>query len=86
MVNQIARNFETMEPANAAEATADHLLGFWDPRMKAQIVAHFQQSGESFTPIAAQAVQLLYQHRVPIHQTQATLFNAVDEVGHSDAG
>jgi len=38
------------------------------------------------TAIAAQAVAHLRDHSKPTGQTPATQFNAVNEVGHSDAG
>ena len=86
MANQIARNFEALGPDHAVAATADHLVKFWDPRMKAQIVALAASDTESFEPITALAVAQL---RVGIEltpQTSATKFVAVDEAGLSDAG
>jgi formate dehydrogenase subunit delta len=38
MANQIARNFAVQGEAAAAEATAQHIRDFWDPRMKAEIL------------------------------------------------
>lgn len=55
MVNQIARNFATLGDRGAAEATADHLVKYWDPRMKATILAH----REGLAPVAAAAVAML---------------------------
>lgn len=55
MANQIARNFATMPDVDAAAATADHIVTFWDPRMRAGILA--DRSGLS--PVAAAAVALL---------------------------
>ena len=34
MAHQIARNLASLGEAQAAEALADHLRSFWDPRMK----------------------------------------------------
>jgi formate dehydrogenase subunit delta len=39
MANQIARNLAPQGEAQAIEATAQHLRDFWDPRMKAAILA-----------------------------------------------
>jgi len=55
MANQIARNFATRDDAVAARAVADHLLKYWDPRMKAGILAH----REGLLPVAAAAVAML---------------------------
>lgn len=39
MANQIARNFAIQGEAVAVEQTAQHIRDFWDPRMKAAILA-----------------------------------------------
>lgn len=39
MANQIARNLAAQGEAAAIEQTAQHLIAFWDPRMKAAILA-----------------------------------------------
>lgn len=85
MANQIARNLETMGEDKAIEAVADHLASFWDPRMKAQIIAIAQAGPERLSPRVAAAVAILADGP-PAHQTQATEFNAVHEAGRSDAG
>jgi len=82
MANQIARNLATLGEAEAAAATADHIAKFWDPRMKAKIFAN----PIGLEPIAAAAIAMLRAGIEPPPQTGATRFNAVDEVGHSDAG
>lgn len=86
MVNQIARNFATMGEEQAAVATADHLVSFWDPRMKAQILSCLEDGKTGLTSIAARAVAYLRDQNKPAGTTPATAFNMVDEVGHSDAG
>jgi formate dehydrogenase subunit delta len=62
MANQIAREFAAQGEAEAAEATANHLRLFWDPRMKAQILAG---GGEGLSPIAAAAVERLGPDPIP---------------------
>ena len=86
MANQIARNFATMDPARAADAVADHIASFWDPRMRAQIFELQEKGDERVGPVAAAAITILRQSGAPPHQTQATEFNSVSGVGHSDAG
>jgi len=39
MADQIAKNFAALGESEAIAATADHISKFWDPRMKAQILA-----------------------------------------------
>jgi formate dehydrogenase subunit delta len=55
MANQIARNFAARGDA-AAELTCQHIRDFWDPRMKAAILAG-DRSG--LDPIARTAVERL---------------------------
>jgi formate dehydrogenase subunit delta len=83
MADQIARNFVALGHDNAVAATADHLIKFWDPRMKAAIL---EDDPAALSPVARDAVQLLARGRKLAPQTHATEFNAVDEAGHSDAG
>ena len=77
MANQIARNFAAMGEGVAAQATADHIASFWDPRMKAAVLA----DGEGLSEIAAAAIDILRANAHPPHQTRAT-----EETGGSDAG
>jgi formate dehydrogenase subunit delta len=53
MANQIATNLATDDDPVAA--TADHIDKFWDPRMKAMILAN----REGLSEVAAQAVARL---------------------------
>ena len=45
MANQIAREFSSQRPREAADATWDHLWHFWDLRMRAMILAHLREGG-----------------------------------------
>jgi len=55
MANQIAINFAVMGEEKAAMATADHIIAFWDPRMKAQFVDRLVADPDRLEPIARQA-------------------------------
>ena len=83
MIDQIALNFAAIGQDNAVAATADHIVKFWDPRMKAALVA-----GETaaLSPIARGAVVMLGKGIEPPPQTRATVFNEAGEGGRSDAG
>lgn len=83
MANQIGTAFAAMKHDEAVLATADHIHQFWDPRMKAQI---FADDREELNPIAKDAINQLAAGQEPGSQTPATQFNAVNEVGHADAG
>ena len=54
MANQIARNLAFEKDPVAA--TLDHIVAFWDPRMKQQIVA---EDNLPLTPVAAEAISRL---------------------------
>jgi len=54
MANQIARAFETQGHDAAVAATAEHIMKFWDPRMKAGMLGGDRSP---LTPIAAEAMQ-----------------------------
>jgi formate dehydrogenase subunit delta len=62
MVNQIARNFGTLERDAAAEAVAGHILLYWDPRMKRRISAHIVDGAETgLSDVAALAIDIVTQ-------------------------
>ena len=83
MIEQIARNMAARGHDRAVAATADHVAAFWEPRMKA---AMFASDLSGLSPIARDAVERLERDANPPPQSPATEFNAVDEIGHSDAG
>ena len=56
MANQIARNLAMQGEAKAVDATYQHLKDFWDPRMKAAILA---SDRAGLDPIARAAVDRL---------------------------
>jgi formate dehydrogenase subunit delta len=57
MANQIARFFQA-QPERAA-GCADHLAKYWDPTMRAEIIAWRAAGGDGLSPLAAEAVDLL---------------------------
>jgi len=87
MANQIARNlaFEG-DKAAAAAAAADHLLQFWDPRMKDQIIARAAEPGNGLSEVAAQAVALMAKDRSAGAKPFLPVESAIEPLGGSDAG
>ena len=60
MANQIARNLAPQgEDQAAAAAVAEHIRLFWDPRMKAQILAHAKSSADGLDPLTRTALEKL---------------------------
>lgn len=58
MANQIARNLKVQGEAVAVDETENHIRRFWDPRMRAEIVAYLAAGG-ALDPIAEAAVRRL---------------------------
>jgi formate dehydrogenase subunit delta len=56
MADQIARNFAAQGEDEAIAATAEHIRLFWDPRMKATILA---ADREALPPVVAAALDRL---------------------------
>ncbi len=53
MADQIARNFAAQGEEEAVKATAQHIRDFWDPRMKAAILA---ADRDTLSSVVAKAV------------------------------
>lgn len=59
MANDIAAFFDAESGPAAAEEVCRHLLKFWDPRMRTQIVGYAATDGSGLGPTALEAVKLL---------------------------
>lgn len=59
MANHISKFFATQTGINPAQAVAEHLTKFWEPRMREQICTHWKAGGEGLDPVASDAVAIL---------------------------
>src|SRR5437667_180381 len=61
MTNEIGDFFAgTAQPEEAARAVANHLKRYWEPRMRAQMLAYYEQrQGAGLSDLARSAVALL---------------------------
>ena len=59
MANQIGAFFRAQGEAEAPASIADHLKKFWDPGMRADILAHLERGGQGLDPLVRKAVELL---------------------------
>ncbi len=61
MTNEIGAFFASTAPApEAARAIATHLERFWEPRMRAQMIAYYhQRQGAGLTDLARAGVALI---------------------------
>ncbi len=56
MANQIGRFFATQKREDAVAGITDHLVKFWDPRMRRTIVAHLDDAAVQLDPLVHEAV------------------------------
>jgi len=62
MANQIGKFFAAQGDARAVEDVATHLRKFWDPRMRADIIAKLRDGhAEGLDPLPRKAVERLAQ-------------------------
>jgi len=59
MANQIGKFFTTQGDAGAVDGIAAHLKKFWDPRMRAAIIAYLDAGGAGLVPKVRLAVETL---------------------------
>ncbi len=60
MANDISNFFNTeTDKELAAEGVKKHLLRAWEPRMRHEIIAYYQQDGSGLSPLAKEAVKML---------------------------
>lgn len=65
MANQIGRFFTPQRDGDPVAAIADHLEKFWDPRMRAAIVAYLAAGGAGLDGPVREAVGRLKVAKVP---------------------
>ncbi len=59
MANQIGRFFASQSDETAVAGTADHIMKFWDPRLREAICAHLAAGGDGLDPVAREAIERL---------------------------
>jgi formate dehydrogenase subunit delta len=57
MANQIGRFFASQKPELAVAGIEDHILKFWDPRMRKTIVAQLTDGSIELDPPVRQAIE-----------------------------
>jgi formate dehydrogenase subunit delta len=56
MANQISKFFASQPNDQAAAEVHNHIVKFWDPRMRTQIIAHLGTGGAGLDPVAKAAI------------------------------
>ena len=64
MANQIGRFFVPQRDIDPVAAIADHVVKFWEPRMRATIVAHLKAGGAGLDGPVREAVGRLKEANV----------------------
>lgn len=59
MANQIGRFFKSQKQDTAVAAIEDHILKFWDPRMRRSIIAQLADGSIQLDPLVRKAVEHL---------------------------
>jgi formate dehydrogenase subunit delta len=59
MANQIEAFFASQKGDEAIHGIADHIKKFWDPRMRAALLAHFEAGGEGLDANVRRAAEKL---------------------------
>jgi len=59
MANQIGKFFVSQGADKAAAGIAEHIAKFWDPRMRATIIAHVRSGGVGLDPDVVRAIESL---------------------------
>ena len=59
LANEIAVQFHHRDQDAAVAEIATHIHSFWDPRMKAALLAHVDAGAEELDPLAARAAEQL---------------------------
>jgi len=59
MANQIGKFFVSQGGADTAAGIATHIRKFWEPRMRAAILAHLEAGGTGLDPAVRAAIESL---------------------------
>jgi formate dehydrogenase subunit delta len=65
MANQIGAFFAPYPPERRAEGIRNHLRTYWDPRMRAELLAHIARGGDDLDPRVIEGARLL---ELPDHE------------------
>jgi formate dehydrogenase subunit delta len=59
MANQIGKFFQSQGRDKAVPGITEHIQKFWDPRMRAAILAHLSAGGSGLDPNVREAIEAL---------------------------
>ena len=70
MANQIATFFRSKPEAEAVAGVADHINQFWEPRMRAKLLAELAEGGEGLSPLVKAAAPAIRPARPAVERTR----------------
>ena len=79
MANQMADFFAAQVHDEAVAGVEDHILKYWDPRMRRDLAAHLAAGGAGLKPIAREAAERVVA-RLPARATPAAGPGAASDV------
>lgn len=57
MANQIGRFFESQKPGTAVAGIEDHIMRFWDPRMRRALIGKLEAGEVELAPPVREAIE-----------------------------
>ncbi|MCW6511618.1 formate dehydrogenase subunit delta [Lichenifustis flavocetrariae] len=85
MANQIATFFRSYPEAEAVAGVHDHIVSFWSPVMRRDLMARAETRVGNLDPLVVAALHTLSTRKSPA-QREAAGPSEVGEIGASDAG
>jgi formate dehydrogenase subunit delta len=59
MANQIGTFFASQPHDKAVAGITDHIIKFWEPRMRARILEHYAEGSDGLQPLVKEAIAVL---------------------------
>ena len=85
MANQIATFFRSYSDEEAIAGIHDHIVAFWSPSMRRDLLARAQRDPSGLDPLATEALHRIGRGPSPTSR-EAAGPGEVGEIGASDAG
>ena len=85
MANQIALFFRAYPDEDAIAGIHDHIVAFWSPRMRRDLLTYAEAGGEGIDPLVGKALHALSTGTSPARRETASPAEA-GQLGASDAG
>ena len=85
MANQIATFFKSYPTEDGVAGVHDHIVAFWSPVMRRDLLARADRSTAGIEPLVVTAIHRMGRGTSPVHR-EAAGPDEVGQIGASDAG